>query len=477
MFSPCHTHTIKTAWSAIETFLDLPSTIAVSQTCQALHDEIVDADSQKVKVSHFIAGDKTMPQYLPSALNAIYFPALRRIELSFPLSEVKRRRLHGETVLQIQNVTVSCFPLFVSGLACACNLESLHLSVGGLLSVNYNLRCNTYYNSLVKSLELFGRNLARCKKLKELVIFVDERYSPSLVRVLVLALTPALTHQRYVMRQIKLNITGSPIDSEALSVQLETLHPAAIDFFHSILCCPELLSLSINIPYSSYLTNSLMDAARQISPWEKHAFQKQTMLGGGSDLQRLCLCLCGVHWYSDLTVQDEGQYLEGAEILLEHFSTCTQIEDVKLGMSSNIWNSKLEVVAKLLHNKPKLSALAFIFGHYSDHDEHILELLKDCVMDKETNMYKLADLQVRNLNQVNGKRWFILIRDIKDAGGDIKQFDVTRNAYRNSEEFMEMVTEKMKEEDIPTNVDVDFLWMNHAVNFERRERELEYGEC
>mmetsp|Transcript_14757 Transcript_14757/g.32064 ORF Transcript_14757/g.32064 Transcript_14757/m.32064 type:complete len:170 (-) Transcript_14757:910-1419(-) len=169
MFSLCHTHTIKTSWSTIETFLDLPSTIAVSQTCRALHDEIVDADSQKLKVSHFIAGRnhfrgdspcQTIPHYLPFALNAIYFPSLHRIELSF-FCEIKSRTSN------IQDATASCFPLFVSQLACARNLESLHLSVDTLLDERNNCRVEPL-------IELFGRNLARCKKLKELVIISDE---------------------------------------------------------------------------------------------------------------------------------------------------------------------------------------------------------------------------------------------------------------------------------------------------------------
>mmetsp|Transcript_14757 Transcript_14757/g.32063 ORF Transcript_14757/g.32063 Transcript_14757/m.32063 type:complete len:256 (-) Transcript_14757:73-840(-) len=253
------------------------------------------------------------------------------------------------------------------------------------------------------------------------------------------------------MRQIKLNITGSPIDSEAPSVQLETLYTAAINFFHSILCCQELLSLGIDIRHSSSLTNALMDAARLAPPWEKHSFKMQKMLGGGSDLQRLCLFLYGMHWYSDLMVQDEGQYLESAEILLEHFSTCTQIEDVKLGLSSNIWNSNLDTVAKLLHNKPQLSSLAFFFSCHSDHDGHVFKLLKDCVMDKETKRCKLADFQISSLDEVNGKRLFRLMHDIKDAGGDIKQLYGTNSNGT--------VTENMKEEDIPANINVGHFWM------------------
>ena len=46
-------HTIKTVWATIETFLDLQSTVSVSQTCLGLHREIVDADTQKIKVSGF----------------------------------------------------------------------------------------------------------------------------------------------------------------------------------------------------------------------------------------------------------------------------------------------------------------------------------------------------------------------------------------------------------------------------------------
>ena len=44
---------IATVWQNIEPHLLLEDTIAAAQTCKALHGKIIDADTHKVKVSHF----------------------------------------------------------------------------------------------------------------------------------------------------------------------------------------------------------------------------------------------------------------------------------------------------------------------------------------------------------------------------------------------------------------------------------------
>ena len=109
-------HTIKTVWSTIETFLDLPSTIAVSGTCRALHDEIIDHDTQKVKVSHFIVeaySDKhpwaRIPLYLPCALNVIHFPSVRQMRLAFPSICKSLRSINAVDIeVDFEDVTASC---------------------------------------------------------------------------------------------------------------------------------------------------------------------------------------------------------------------------------------------------------------------------------------------------------------------------------------------------------------------------------
>jgi hypothetical protein len=47
---------IETCWPTIELHCDLESSIAIAQTCRSLHGAIIDADSNKVKVSHFEVG-------------------------------------------------------------------------------------------------------------------------------------------------------------------------------------------------------------------------------------------------------------------------------------------------------------------------------------------------------------------------------------------------------------------------------------
>lgn len=462
-------HTIKTVWSTIEKFLDLPSTIAVSGTCRALHDEIIDHDTQKVKVSHFIVeaySDKhpwaRIPLYLPCALNVIHFPSVRQMRLTFPSICKSLRSINEvetEVEVDFEDVTASCFPIFVTQLAHASNLECLQLFLGGIIGNITDDDDEDTTMNFEPLILLFGRNLARCKKLKELSICFTGNYFPSGMRELMQALTPTLIKQGNVMREIEFSIENWDAGDDFEETDMP-LHTVAVNFFLAILSCPDLQLLGVNVPHSSRLTNALLDAANQIAP-QKHQSKKQK-IWVGSALQRLSLELYGMYDKGGVVrmVDDDDPYLEGAGMLLEHFSECTQIQEISLGMPSYAWKVYLDKVTSLLNGKP-LSTLSFTFGSYKDHDEKVLGLINKLVMNKESNKCKIADLQLHSLKNVNGKHFFELVQDIINAGGDFEEFYVY-----DSNDIDQILCEYLKAEDIPvkTIVDVNYFHMRHDEN-------------
>mmetsp|Transcript_29179 Transcript_29179/g.62041 ORF Transcript_29179/g.62041 Transcript_29179/m.62041 type:complete len:142 (-) Transcript_29179:1140-1565(-) len=135
----------------------------------------------------------------------------------------------------------SCFPLFVAHLASARNLESLHLNVIRVLYVDNACRIEPL-------IELFGRNLVRCKKLKNLRIsFTYGKYCVDLMRDLVLALTPTIKRQGKLLRRFGFNIICAPEDVSGEQLNpLRTLDFVAIDFFAAVLSCTDLTLLQIS---------------------------------------------------------------------------------------------------------------------------------------------------------------------------------------------------------------------------------------
>ena len=76
--------------------------------------------------------------------------------------------------------------MFVTQLAYARNLESLYLDIGQALHEDNNWRFEPLFN-------LFCRSLAKCNRLKDLIVCVREEYCTYLMRELVVALTPTFT--------------------------------------------------------------------------------------------------------------------------------------------------------------------------------------------------------------------------------------------------------------------------------------------
>mmetsp|Transcript_9047 Transcript_9047/g.18136 ORF Transcript_9047/g.18136 Transcript_9047/m.18136 type:complete len:197 (-) Transcript_9047:932-1522(-) len=187
--SPCEV--IKTVWSRIEEFSDLPATVAVAQTCQELHHVIVDGETRRIKVSRFIVKEysmqssppnKTIPHYVPTALNSIHMQSVRKIHLGFPKIKcfeeemLEEEEEESEYIEEDIDIVAACFPVFATQLAYATNLQSLQLDLTKILSHNLELY-------ILPVMNIFRTNLANCKQLKEISIHgYHPNYDPELVK-------------------------------------------------------------------------------------------------------------------------------------------------------------------------------------------------------------------------------------------------------------------------------------------------------
>ncbi|KAL9186413.1 hypothetical protein ACHAXT_005651 [Thalassiosira profunda] len=445
---PCHLHAIKTVWATVEPFLDIQSTIRASQACRALHEEIVDADTRKIKVSRFSSRSgpwETVPYYLPLALDAIHFPSLLYIHLTFPALISP-----GEGIQDIYDSPTSCFPIFVTHLASARNVERLYVNLGGVLINGYNL-------SFEPLLRIFGRNLARCKKLTSLILLCadQEEYCPYLVTETLLSLTPVIRQQKDVLREFGINFRTNQFHDPTPS---EAFPSAATNFFGAVLSCTDLETLEIHLQHSPILTDGLLEAAKQkcssknYSPFD-HCLHLQVL---GLDLD-----LGMTNDRPEGRVQE--QYLKAAHMLFKHFSHGEQLRRVHLHLPLDIWADQIDTIASMLSKRPTLTEFCFMFCGYADDDGKAINLLEKCFVGK----YDTIDLQVQELRKVDGRRLFQLMECARASSGSDDYAQLEGFASVDSEDGEDETEEVERrevgsdvlEEDMPERVDIEDMWL------------------
>lgn len=363
--------------TSIEPFLALDDTIATAQTCQALHNTIIDAETGEVKVSHFtfVRCPDQYASYLPWALNCIHFPSLRRLHYP-PFREPFVD--HDQQILAItlwgtrhksdseKDAIEVCFPIFVAKLSQARNLEFLFLSMYSMMQTEYN------GDSLKWIIRAFGRNLTRCKKLKELfvindgsavdpnavgrAVFLTENYcSIGLMQ----ALTPTL-----MMRKNDLEALSFDIRGRATDIELESRDGCQIAtaFFSAILSATRLKHLEIEVNLSPLLMNSLMEAASR-------GLNANNVRG----LKHLKLHFEETHM--------QPRMLQPVVPLIEHFSHCESVRLMQLKIPREWWSERglFRAFAQLIHNKHRLFSLSCEFNGYRDEDSEVLKIMTDFV--------------------------------------------------------------------------------------------------
>ncbi|KAL3779189.1 hypothetical protein HJC23_008060 [Cyclotella cryptica] len=373
--SPSAETAIETCLQILETYADLESLISLSQTCHSMRHLLVDNATHEVKISHFEiesfpiphassllptspeqnwrTASARVPHYLTRALIAIHFPSLRRLHLDFPLT--RRRNLHV-----VEDVSYAAFPVFVTNLGYACNLEYLHLDVGRLMAIERTGQLEAIY-------EVFGQNIQRCTKLRELSIRnvgVDRCTGPSLYSVALLqALIPLIALRKDDLLTIKVSIARTPSDPIYYQQLSQQGVDVKYDFFVAILSVSCLETLEVDLNSVDHL-NALIRAVRCIQ--ESHLIKKP------SKIKNLKICHHPEeHGDTDFSMSTSAIYL------LDIFSECYELKHLRLELPLQYWGEGYTALKKLLFSKHDLESLSLCFSCYQDVDGKMMTTLVD----------------------------------------------------------------------------------------------------
>ena len=415
---------IETCWPTIEVFLDLEATVSIAQSCRSLHAVIIDAESNKIKVTHFEvdnspipSSDETpflaknwhtaparIPHYLSRALNAIHFPSLRRLHLDFPAT--KRRISSGHADI-IDDACNSSFPIFVANLSFAHNLEHLHLNTGRLMSIERSGQLESLY-------EIFAGNLGNCSKLRSLDVAnagysrgIDEPlYSVALMRALT-----SIIRKRTELERLSIAIAKSPSDelyNRLLSSRgIYVVH----DFFVASLSMKRLRTLEVAITQVRQL-NALIRAAGSLSSLEE--------VVKPSSITKLDISCEADHPGSTFTSPPDNSFLPAAP-LLEYLSECHHVESIDLELPAECWKGEetLQALRKLLENKPRLAFLSISLS-FANTNGKIMKLISECLAPIITSK-ALCELSLFGLGGVKREDMIDLQRLLQGAGLSCKK--------------------------------------------------------
>ena len=240
MSSPSSLDVLSPVWSIIEQYLGLAATVRVSATCHTLRNLIIDIESGKIKVSHFVTniGYKNkifIAQFILNASIKILYESLRRLDMAYhPFCD--DGQLFSDKIYH----TV-CH--IISNLGVARNLEELVVIDVVTLIDSEN---DEIYSTL-------GRNLLECTQLKKLSVVAKNRYyySESLMR----ALASVIRNRACKFEELSFQFSDTP--------SKKTNDPdAARDLFNAIFGATSLKHIRVNISgVSGPLLNEFLDAS------------------------------------------------------------------------------------------------------------------------------------------------------------------------------------------------------------------------
>ena len=378
---PATLSVIETCWSTIEVYLDLEAAVSLSQTCRALNKLIVDVDSDKLKLTHFEVDNTPtpsprdvvvarrwqnaparIPHYLSRSLNAIHFPALRRLYVDFP--STKRRDASGHADI-IDDAHSTSFPILVSNLSTARNLKHLHLNVGRLMANERSGQLESLY-------EIFGSSLMKCRKLRNLDICNDGAirgldhsvYSIALLK----ALTPAI--RKLQLERLKLVISGTPSDPTYHRMLCTKGVWPTQDLFEAVMSSDTLTSLELSLSHSYQHLNALLSTAIKLS---SNSMTKPHLI---KHLKLSCEESAMEHNHPfELQLQSD------VAPLLQLFSECNCLESIFLDIPRQCWDGENNVKAlrQLLENKPSLSTVTISFSNVNNMGGKIPGVIPDCL--------------------------------------------------------------------------------------------------
>lgn len=419
---------IETCWSTIETFTDLESTILLSRTCRSLHSLLVDTATRKIKVSHFqvvnlpppegnnnhLVGfdDETsggsidiprnyttahirIPHYTSNALDHIHFPSLRKLHLDFPLS--RKRRVIGDNRKDfIEDVHTAAFPTFVTQLAYAANLQSLHLDINRLLQHEKGGILESLY-------ERFGQNLARCSNTLEELSIVNMGYilgenHPKYSAAMADALIPTLRRGKLRVFSYKVNGNNTfqaPFVGSTSPADVSWLSRRNIEAFSAAIQSENLEKLDVDCSFGTF--TDFVEAASCCS-------ERRSTLRKPQSINDLNICC-------RRPIDGEGMHqIPRIGPMLDCFSECP-LQVMSLNIP-NCWSSPefLQALTNLVNDKPQLRILVINpLMVFDDRDGKVAKCLEDISRVKVSEMGDIGDgdffLSVHGLSNFNKKKF------------------------------------------------------------------------
>jgi len=360
-------------------YLDVESTVHLSQTCRTLHGLLTEDSGglyPKIKQSYFTFGDPSlwrdditgqrvnralvddkntkMKSLATDAITKVHFPSLKRIE--FRLSP-------GKTFSNREEELRDAFVYMTMGLGTATELEEFYIDCGHIM------KFDTFNSKMVY--EVFAQSLASCKNLRKIKIFNhyqqggQSRYSIGFLHSLI-----AMMKERVLtLEEVTLLIGNHPMKAPIT----KAYKTAAYDLFEAILKLQRLqdLNLQLNLA-SSPLLNLFIQASQHVL---------NTLGKLPSEAIRKFMITCVLY------KANEGQTNPLPTPL--SLSPCIAL----LGDSPNLhtfvirvppacWDNSCEDALKdLLTDKPKMRQLGLYFrGYKSVHGhcfDHILKYIKE----------------------------------------------------------------------------------------------------
>lgn len=378
----------------IELYSDLESIVGLSQTCHAISNALIDATTGKIKISHFEVENfpvphptvqdsfpslrswrnapARIPHYLTGALNAVHFPSLRRLYLDFPLTRKRNCNV-------VEDVCCAAFPLFVTNLRYACNLDYLHFNAGRLMTSERTGQVEALY-------EVLAQNLQRCTKLHHLSVGNSgvDRNGRSLWSVALLqALIPTIRRRKETMSSVKIWLSGTPSDPVYAQQLWQQGIRVIFDFFSSLLslACLETLEFMVSPDHIDELVR---------------AFHPTLLRQRQSTLKRL-----------SITQSTEGRNndFQSALHVLGHFSECDQLKEVNLDLTSQQWLDCHHALQKMI-NKPNMESISLCFSCHPDAGGKMMNALIQ--FSKQSSLGTLLKLSIYGLFQTSSEDFAVL---------------------------------------------------------------------
>ena len=195
--------------------------------------------------------------------------------------------------------------------------------------------------------EVFGQNLQRCTKLRELSVKNvgvgrcndSWLYSVSLLQ----ALIPTITKREFGLTSLKVSIAGIPSDPVYERHLAEQGTDAMFDFFVFVLQMKSLLTLEIEIFHSLDHLSALIRATCTMK--ESHRIQKPTTITN--------LKICHHPGAED---RNNVSMNSTAVCLLDYFCECDQLKALYLDLPAQQWEDGFASLQNLLFDKHELES-------------------------------------------------------------------------------------------------------------------------